>query len=259
VFKILTSKVLVVFMTAAMVNLVVGCNSQRIPEAPAENERLSQMQQEEVQMGKDDAGAQFLGSDTPNGQGIIFQTANSSLIKPYMENFETLGYSFAPGYSFVVEGCGSPEADSTDTIHVQIVDLAMVNTADTTTAVYIRYVKCELGGVIAPYMLSFVEPEEPGFEYVTDGVWQKNYPATVTVGVKSHEPMAATIYDFLDCVATGTAGGCAGAIMGCAFTGPAYPACVATGCVMAFFVSVATCALTVLDDDPMMHEDLNWW
>ena len=245
-------------MMAAMVNLMVGCNSQRATEAPVENDRLPQVTEEEVRTDEDNGGVQVMTSATSSGQGIIFQTANSSLIKPYLENFETLGYSFVPGYSFVVEGCGSPEADSTDTIHVQIVDLAMVNAADTTTAVYIRYVKCELGGVIAPYILSFIEPEEPGFEYVTDGVWQKNYPATVTLGVKSLEPMAATLDDFLDCVATGTAGGCAGAIAGCAFTGPAYPTCVAAGCATAFFVSVATCALTVLDD-PEEHVDYIWW
>ncbi len=130
-------------------------------------------------------------------------------------------------------------------------------------AMYITYVVCELGFVIAPYMLSFVEPNpDAGFYLETEGVWRLNYPAkigrcqiSITPGLsETYGPNAtfdevmisSLLDDYLDCVASGTAATCATALVVCGASGPAYPTCVAAGCAAGFVGSLIGCAFSVL-------------
>jgi hypothetical protein len=68
--------------------------------------------------------------------------------------------------------------------------------------------------------------------------------------------MAATFDSFLNCVEEETAAGCATALFGCAFSGPAYPECVAVGCTVAFVGSVIHCAFEELAGPPFCLDPL---
>ncbi|MCD6248896.1 MAG: hypothetical protein J7J98_01020 [candidate division Zixibacteria bacterium] len=187
--------------------------------------------------------------DDAYGQEIMDKAATRYTVKSYLDNYESQGYAFAPEHSFVVEGYGIPDG-GTDSMLVQFVTLAMTYTPDPTRqAMYVTFTESELGFIIAPYMLSFVEPDpDAGFTVETDGVWQLNFPAEVGHyrGRSTDGPAALTLLDdYLDCLAEGTAAGCATTLLLCAPSGLAYPECVAAGCTIALIGSVIGCVFVV--------------
>ncbi len=267
-FTKLTSKVMVALMMAAMVSLMVGCNNQepRYPLANDTDRTVTRAVEEETHKDNLTENVKILTTSGATGWTSIDKVLGSPFVQPYLEEFGAQGYHFAPGYSFAVEAyVHSP--DTTDSIAFSMVEVAMVNDSDTTRAAYIRYSKCELGHIITPYLLSFVPPDEPGFEYVTDGIWQKFLTGKVVPAFgKNREPMAASLDGYLDCVEAGTTAGCFVAIASCAYVGPSYPECVATGCALALVASVISCTFEELDGPPVCPDPggsdpfcTEWW
>jgi hypothetical protein len=172
-----------VFMMATMIDVMMGCSNQdtKYPTANNENTPVARVTENET-YSDDFADVDLLTTSGIVGQTAIDKVLNSPFVRPYLEQFNAQGYHFAPGYSFDVEVyVHSP--DTTDSIAVSIVEVAMVSDTDTTRAAYVRYFKSELGHIITPYLLSFVPTDEPGFEYVTDGIWQKFLPGGVVPAI----------------------------------------------------------------------------
>lgn len=250
-FTTLTSKGVVVLMMTAMVNLIVGCNNMQPRYPLTNNDKSTVTRAAENETPSDDiiGNVELLTTSGSAGWTNIDWVLGSPFVQPYLEEFQVQGYHFSPGHSFVVESFVFSN-DTTDSVHFTIVEIAMLNDTDTTRAAYIRYSKSELGHIISPYMLSFVDPAEPGFEYVTDGIWRKHLPGEVVPAFgKNRQVMAATLDGFLDCVAEKTAIGCAVALITCGVSGPLYPKCVAAGCAGAFVYAVVSCAFDELDED----------
>jgi hypothetical protein len=242
-------KLFIVFMIFAMLNMMVGCNVDRATDT------ANDLGEPSLLTARSEQDDQSVGSDyfrTPTdriGGNVIDSLVNLSHLQPYLEDFSSLGYSYSRQYSFVEEAYGVPEW-STDSVLVRFITLAMVYAPDTMRqAAYIMYVESELGFVIAPYVLSFVPPEPYGdFHYITECVWQLDYPIEVYRAVNSikgsSSPTACSIFKFLDCWRENTAAVCAGALILCGVTGPGYPECVAAGCGGAALGSAVGCAFS---------------
>ncbi|MFQ6008106.1 MAG: hypothetical protein ACE5K8_04055 [Candidatus Zixiibacteriota bacterium] len=245
------SKVVAVFVMATMMNLMAGCSIQdtKYPTADDENTPVAGAAENET-YSDDFANVDLLTTFGVVGQTSIDKVLNSPFVRPYLDEFNAQGYHFAPGYSYAVEAYVHT-ADTTDSIAISIVEVAMISDTDTTRAAYVRYFKSEVGHIITPYLLSFMEPDEGGFEYVTEGIWQMFLPGEVVPAIgKTRQRMAANLDSYLDCVETETAAGCATALTACAFSGAAYPECVAGGCAAALVASVVHCAFEELSFPP---------
>ena len=261
-FKKLTSKVLVVFMTAAMVNLMVGCNDSLLTmtDSPAEPE--SQSDETMLTVSAETGDNEVAGEVDFDGGTVIepvtslfdeaspriHQVSNFRIIQDQFAKFEELGFQYAPQYSYIMEGDAVPDSCPSDTFSVEIVVLAMVYVSDIMErVVYINYANVpELGWFVQSSIMSFV-PESPenGYERVDPEIdlWILSYPAIY--GSKATESMAASWSwgSWLKCTAKGTIAGCAGAAGGCLLAGPGYGHCVASVCTGSAVASAVGCAL----------------
>jgi len=230
-------KALVVFFMVAMLTLVVGCDEEQ------------PLIFEPNQSSTDDSSEGFyMSGEDPECNNILNEVLSYTDIQPYLELFKSEGYYYSSAYSFIEEGYSISE-DGLDSIYIRSVTLAMLYSPDTTIqAKYIMYIKSDIGELIVPYILSFVDPgSNSGFTFITDGIWKKYLEGEV-LSKKGYinNPLITSFSEFLDCVAEESAAGCAIAIIGCTLTGPSWPACAAGGCALAIVGSVIHCALTVL-------------
>ena len=261
-FKKLTSKVLVVFMTAVMVNLMVGCNDSLLTmtDSPAETDPQSDetMLTVPAKTGDNkiadevdfDGGTVIAATMNCNDEASsrIHQVSNFSVIQGQFTKLEELGFEYAPQYSYIMEGDAVPDSCPSDTFSVEIVVLAMVYIPDIMErVVYINYANVpELGSFVQSSIMSFVpESPESGYERVDPDIdlWILSYPAIY--GARVTESMAASWSwgSWLECTAKGTIAGCAGAAGGCLLAGPGYGHCVAVGCTGTAVASAVGCAL----------------
>ncbi len=260
----LTSKVLVVFMTAAMVNLMVGCNDSLLTmtDSPAETDSPSDetMLTDPAETGDNEVadevdfdGGTVIGpimSLFDEARPRIYQVSNFRIIQDQFAKFEELGFKYAPQHSYIMEGDAVPDSCPSDTYSVEIVVLAMIYVPNIMErVVYINYANVpELGSYIQGSIMSFV-PESPenGYERVDPDIdlWVLSYPPIY--GAKVRESMAAWSWGgWLKCTATAAVGGCAGAAVGCLVTGPGYGHCLAGGCAGSVVAGAVGCALAQL-------------
>jgi len=225
----------VLFIMVAMLNLVVGCNN----EQPIITEPFKSSID-------DYSEDHYMSAEDPEFNEALNKILSDQLVQPYIELYKSEGYYYSAAYSFIEEGYSLSE-DSTDSTYIRSVTLAMLYTPDTSIqAKYIMYINTDIGEIILPYILSFVDPgSNSGFTYITDGVWKKYLDGEI-LPRKGYEnnPMVTTFSDFLDCVAEESAAGCAVAMIGCAATGPGFPSCAAAGCAIAIVGAIVHCALT---------------
>ena len=239
--------VFMVFMVIAMLNVTIGCDLGN-PTTTKADRNTSEVDLSSVGSADSECESYALvDSDSSERGAAIDRALATSFVQAEIAHYDSLGYSYAPMYSFVLQGYGTPEGYD-DSILCQFVTLAMTfDEAPEQQAVYIQYVSCELGGILAVYMLAFDE-WRPGFVWVTDGVWQKDISVRVIPGVGRHSSVNASsdrINDYLDCVRAGAAAGCSAAIVYCAISGPGFPACAAAGCAGAIVVAAIGCLFTV--------------
>ena len=225
--------------------MFVGCDADKGVYSSGKCVPIVQSNTTNQPESNDDDAVNLYTYDDAYGQEIMDKAARTYTVKSYLDAYESQGYAFAPEYSFMIEGYGIPDG-GTDSMLVQFVTLAMTYTPDPTRqTMYVTFTESELGFIIAPYMLSFIEPDpDAGFFVETDGIWRLNYPAEIGHYRKAMDGRAALtlLDDYLDCLAEGTAAGCATTLLLCAPSGPAYPECVVVGCTAAFVGSAIGCA-----------------
>jgi hypothetical protein len=210
---------------------LLGCSSNKGVDAPAtealDHSGVNDDQNENV----GEETAVIYTWDDSYGQEIINKVVKTQPVQTYMDTYKSQGYRFAPHLSFELEGYGTPEGESDSTL-VRFVTIAMTYQPDTLRqAMYITHTECEVGFIVAPYMLSFVEPEpNQGFFVVADGIWRLNYPAQVYFNRGANSSTLTLLDDYLDCVAATTADVCLSSITLCPWMPMAYPQCVAFGC-----------------------------
>jgi hypothetical protein len=242
------------FMLIASVGLMIGCNTtheattQATVQSQQTNQNLASSVQPRVET---DDGNLYFYTD-PYGAEIITQTAELPRVQSYLAQYTAMQYSLQPAYSFVMEGYVHDD-ETNDSTFVQHVTLAMVWSPDTTRqAMYLTYSETSKGQVVAPYKLSFIEPEPlGGFRKIAEGLWRLNYPADVYLNwigrnrtIDRSEPL--TLDTFLDCVEEETMFGCGVAIVACAVTLAFEPACAAAGCGAALIGATLHCAYVEL-------------
>ncbi len=244
------AKVAVVLTTATImifgITMFVGCDADKGVYSSAERVPAVEANITSQPESDNEDAASMHTWDDAYGQEIIDKAAKTYTVKSYLNTYVSQGYAFAPEHSFMMEGYGIPDG-GTDSMLVQFVTLVMTYTPDPASqAAYVTFTESELGYIIAPYVLSFVEPDpDEGFSVETDGIWRLDYPAEIGHyrGRATDIGLSVDIsQEYLRCVRNGTVATCAAAVVGCLWTGPGYPKCVAAGCTAAFVGSVIACA-----------------
>ncbi len=240
-----TSTTIVIFMMIAILNMTIGCSEERSANYAGDAVGSSQLEEGVAPVAEFAAIHADLGAPSDSAE-VVLRARTLTRLQPYMSIFQSWGYGYSAEHSFYESGWGTP-AGEVDSVQVHFITLAFVpNNGSISHASYISYTESTLGTIVAPYVLSFVEPEpDQGFRMEVEGVWRADYPGEV-VSFRSRIPgqMAAEfdINAYLDCVSKGTAAGCATALVLCAASGPAYPACAASGCAGAAIGSAIGCA-----------------
>lgn len=261
-FKKLTSKVLVVFMTAAMVNFMVGCSDSLLtmtdPPAATDSPSDETMLTVSAETGDNEVAdkADFDGgmviaatmSSNDEASSRIRQVSNYVVIQGQFTKLEELGFEYAPQYSYIMEGDAVIDSFPSDTFSVEIVVLAMVYVPDIMErVVYINYANVqELGSFVQSAIMSFVpESSENGYERVDPDIdlWILSYPAIYGSRVRASMAASWSWGSWLKCTAIGTIAGCTGAAGGCLLSGPGYGHCVAGVCSGSAITSAVGCAL----------------
>ncbi len=247
------AKVAVALTTATImifgITMFVGCDADKGVYSSAERVPAVEANTIDQPESTYEDTAHMYTWDDAHGQEIMDKAAKTYTVKSYLDNYESQGYVFAPEHSFVMEGYGTPDG-STDAMLVQFVTLAMTYTPDPTRhAMYVTFTESKIGFIIAPYLLSFVEPDpDAGFSVEADGIWRLDFPAEIGHyrGRSADGPAAMTLWDdYWDCVKKAYIAGCGGAVVGCLITGPGYPECVSVGCVGAAVAGLIGCAFSV--------------
>ena len=237
--------VAVLFIMVAMLSLVVGCDDEN--GNPTETEyNMVETQSDNIVVND------YIIIDASFQTNILEiaerleQVKSLSIVQSAFSMFNN-NYSYTEEYSYIVNGTAIIN-DSTDTVDVEIVTLAMtydVNIQE--RVVYISYiVVSDKGWVLQSNIVSFVT-EDPNDDYElilqTEEVqvWMKSFPGLYS---KYIQPMTQWSWSsWLKCSGKYTAAGCGGAAVGCALSGPGYGACVAGGCAGSAAASMIGCAL----------------
>ncbi|MEA2031907.1 MAG: hypothetical protein U9N55_09990 [candidate division Zixibacteria bacterium] len=250
-----TLKLEIVFFTlVAMLNLVVGCNSDSVLKSDSSTNTLSQSEDkiltsnnnEEIVVNDATIINSSIQTDVSEINERLEEVKSSAPIQSTMSKFDN-NYSYAEEYSYIVNGTAISN-DSTDTVDVEIVTLAMTYDADIQErVVYVSYIVVpDKGWIVQSSIVSFVEESaDDGYEFILQTeevqVWIKDFPSLY---LKHINPMAQWDWNsWLKCTGKGTAAGCTGSAVGCALFAPAWGPCTAAGCAGSAAGSAVGCAI----------------
>ncbi len=196
-----------------------------------------------------------LSAGSPHADSVIDRTLERFEVQRILSEALDSGFSFNREYSFLVEGTIVydssfiwPNAMEVDSIKVQAVTIALTPvTGDSTFARYIEFVVSPLCSYVVYYELLFdYTKKDLAYYEVGEGVYRRDLEGKVlSYFGRTPQPMAL-IFDLLDCIEREAAAGCAAAMIGCAFSGAAWPGCAALGCGLAFIGAVVHCLFTAL-------------
>lgn len=182
----------------------------------------------------------------------LASSIGNPLVVPQMRKFEAMGYSYAPQYSFVVQGKGMPDSAEflgiRDSVFVRITTFAMVNNQDPMgRACYVNYAESDYGTFVEPYILAFTHTRPaPEYETVIDGLFAC-YFEPIRPMADARTVSSSASWDWSKwgkCTLEHAAEGCGVAAADCLGAGPGWPECAGAGCAGATVGSAIGCALS---------------